>query len=131
MTIAQPGAALALRVLGRAVDGFTSTPAMPELFLGHGSPMNAIQENSFTHGWRTVAKDLHAPNAILYISALWETTGTFVTGMGKAFQRSIPAPEHYRPPLYTLGLTDRNEAVSVFNDRSVMRSTSMTSIRIG
>ena len=90
MTIAPPGAALTLRVLGRAVDGFTSTPAMPELFLGHGSPMNAIQENSFTHGWRTVAKDLHAPNAILYISALWETTGTFVTGMGKAFQRSSP-----------------------------------------
>jgi aromatic ring-opening dioxygenase catalytic subunit (LigB family) len=131
MTIAPPGAALTLRQLGRAVDGFTSTPAMPALFLGHGSPMNAIQENSFTHGWRTVAKDLPAPNAILCISALWETTGTFVTGMGKAFQRSIPTPEHYLPLLYTLGLKDRNEAVSIFHDRTVMGSISMTSIRIG
>lgn len=281
MTIAPLGAALTLRELGRAVDGFTSTPAMPVLFLGHGSPMNAIQENSFTLGWRTVAKDLPAPNAILCISAHWETTGTFVTGMerprtihdfggfpkalfdvqypapgsptlakltqdaatsahigvdhqwgldhgawsvimhlfpkadvpvvqlsldrrlspqqhydlarelsglrrkgvliigsgnmvhnlgvidwqnpdggydwaveansrmkelvlgedhaqlanyaaqGKAFQLSIPTPEHYLPLLYTLGLKDRNEAVSIFNDRTVMGSISMTSIRIG
>ena len=281
MTIAPLGAALTLRELGRAVDGFPSTPVMPVLFLGHGSPMNAIEENSFTQGWRTVAKDLPSPNAILCISAHWETTGTFVTGMerprtihdfggfpkalfdvqypapgsptlakltqdvatsahigvdhqwgldhgawsvimhlspkadvpvvqfsldrrlsplqhydlarelsglrrkgvliigsgnmvhnlgvidwrnpeggydwaveantrmkelvlgeghaqlanyaaqGKAFQLSIPTPEHYLPLLYTLGLKDRNEAVSIFNDRTVMGSISMTSLRIG
>ncbi len=281
MTIAPLGAALTQRELGRVVDGFPSTPAMPVLFLGHGSPMNAIEENSFTQGWRAVAKDLPSPNAILCISALWETTGTFVTGMerprtihdfggfpkalfdvqypapgsptlakltqdaatsahsgvdhqwgldhgawsvimhlfpkadvpvvqlsldrrlspqqhydlardlsglrrkgvliigsgnmvhnlgvidwqnpdggydwaveantrmkelvlgeghaqlanyaaqGKAFQLSIPTPEHYLPLLYTLGLKDRNEAVSIFNDRTVMGSISMTSIRIG
>jgi 4,5-DOPA dioxygenase extradiol len=51
--------------------------------------------------------------------------------MGKAFQRSIPTPEHYLPLLYTLGLKDRNEAVSIFHDRTVMGSISMTSIRIG
>ena len=281
MTIAPLGAALTLRELGRAVDGFPSTPVMPVLFLGHGSPMNAIEENSFTQGWRTVAKDLPSPNAILCISAHWETTGTFVTGMerprtihdfggfpkalfdvqypapgsptlakltqdvatsahigvdhqwgldhgawsvimhlfpkadvpvvqfsldrrlsplqhydlarelsglrrkgvliigsgnmvhnlgvidwrnpeggydwaveadtrmkelvlgeghaqlanyaaqGKAFQLSIPTPEHYLPLLYTLGLKDRNEAVSIFNDRTVMGSIAMTSLRIG
>jgi 4,5-DOPA dioxygenase extradiol len=56
---------------------------MPVLFLGHGSPMNAIEENDFVEGWRNVGKTLPKPAAILCISAHWETRGTFVTGMEK------------------------------------------------
>ena len=56
---------------------------MPVLFVGHGNPMNAIEENSFTQNWVRVAKSLDHPNAILCISAHWETKGTFVTMMGK------------------------------------------------
>jgi 4,5-DOPA dioxygenase extradiol len=54
---------------------------MPVLFLGHGSPMNAIEENAFTQGWRKAAKSIPRPEAILCISAHWETRGPFVTAM--------------------------------------------------
>jgi 4,5-DOPA dioxygenase extradiol len=56
---------------------------MPALFLGHGSPMNAIEENEFTEGWKNIRKTIPNPAAVLCISAHWETMGTFVTGMEK------------------------------------------------
>ena len=56
---------------------------MPVLFLGHGSPMNAIEENEFVAGWRNIGKSIPKPDAIICISAHWETTGTFVTAMEK------------------------------------------------
>ncbi|MBX2971785.1 MAG: 4,5-DOPA dioxygenase extradiol [Flavobacteriales bacterium] len=272
---------MTLRELAKAADGFAPTPTMPVLFLGHGSPMNAIEDNPFTQGWQRMGKDLPHPNAILCISAHWETRGTYVTGMdrprtihdfggfpqalfdvqypapgspelarlsqeamttahvgidhawgldhgawsviihlfpkadipvvqlsldrnlkpeqhyalarelsslrkkgiliigsgnmvhnlgvidwhnpdggfdwaleagtrmkqlitsgdhsalvnyaanGKAFQLSIPTPEHYLPLLYTLALKQDKEPVSLFNDRLVMGSIAMTSVRIG
>lgn len=54
---------------------------MPALFLGHGSPMNAIEENEFVIGFRMIVKEIPKPVAILCISAHWETRGTFVTAM--------------------------------------------------
>lgn len=62
-----------------------SDPAspMPVLFIGHGSPLNAIEENEFVAGWREIVKTLPRPNAILCISAHWETRGTSVTAMEK------------------------------------------------
>lgn len=56
---------------------------MPVLFVGHGSPMNAIEENEFSLGWKAIAKTIPNPTAILCISAHWETKGTFVTAMEK------------------------------------------------
>ncbi|GAO31524.1 uncharacterized protein ygiD [Geofilum rubicundum JCM 15548] len=72
---------MSLTTLNKIADGFPSTPKMPLLFLGHGSPMNAIEENEFVQGFRKVAEGLPTPKAILCISAHWETRGTFVTGM--------------------------------------------------
>lgn len=60
---------------------FSNTEKMPVLFLGHGSPMNAIEENQFVTGFRNLAKTLPQPNAILCISAHWFTNGTKVTAM--------------------------------------------------
>ena len=54
---------------------------MPVLFLGHGNPMNAIEENQFVKGFRNIAVTLPKPNAILCISAHWYTNGTKVTAM--------------------------------------------------
>ncbi len=54
---------------------------MPVLFLGHGSPMNAIEENEFVQGFRRIGKDIEKPKAILVVSAHWETPGTYVTAM--------------------------------------------------
>ncbi len=60
-----------------------NTPRMPVLFLGHGSPMNAIEENEFVQGFRNIEKEIPQPEAVLCISAHWETKGTFVTAMEK------------------------------------------------
>ncbi len=56
---------------------------MPVLFLGHGSPMNAIEDNEFVRGWKEAGKTLPKPQAILCVSAHWETKGTCVTAMEK------------------------------------------------
>lgn len=57
-------------------------PKMPVLFLGHGSPMNAIEENQFVRGFRQAAANLPAlPKAIICVSAHWFTNGTKVTAM--------------------------------------------------
>lgn len=60
-------------------EQFPRTEKMPVLFLGHGSPMNAIEENQFVRGFREISKKIPTPNAILCISAHWYTKGTFVT----------------------------------------------------
>jgi 4,5-DOPA dioxygenase extradiol len=57
------------------------TLLMPALFVGHGSPMNAIEENPFVAAWRETAARLPRPRGILCISAHWETEGSFVTSM--------------------------------------------------
>lgn len=77
------GTTMKLCELSKASEHFDNTEIMPMLFLGHGSPMNAIEENEFVQGFRTIGKKIKKPNAILCISAHWETKGTFVTAMEK------------------------------------------------
>lgn len=76
-------AAMKLKELETMTNGLSQTDKMPVLFLGHGSPMNAIEENEFVTGFRNIGKDIPKPTAILVISAHWETRGTFVTAMEK------------------------------------------------
>jgi 4,5-DOPA dioxygenase extradiol len=70
-----------LHALHHISASFQPTEKMPVLFLGHGSPMNALEENQFVEGFRNVAKTLPKPTAILCISAHWFTKGTKVTAM--------------------------------------------------
>ncbi|WP_034943324.1 4,5-DOPA-extradiol-dioxygenase [Erwinia oleae] len=56
---------------------------MPALFLGHGSPMNVLEENTWTQAWRRLGETLPRPEAILAVSAHWYTNGTAVTAMEK------------------------------------------------
>ncbi len=60
-----------------------NTSRLPVLFLGHGSPMNAIEHNEFVKAWQELGLKLHEVKAILCISAHWETNGTLVTAMEK------------------------------------------------
>jgi 4,5-DOPA dioxygenase extradiol len=96
-----------LQSLEKLSNSFTSTKRMPVLFLGHGSPMNAIEENEFVRGFRKQGESLEKPNAILVISAHWETRGTQVTAMDnpriiydfggfpkELYEVKYPAPGH-------------------------------------
>lgn len=53
-------------------------PKMPVIFVGHGSPMNAIEDNQYTRGWKDMAAKIPKPQAIISISAHWYTKGTKV-----------------------------------------------------
>lgn len=75
--------AMKLKELESVTSELTATEKMPVLFLGHGSPMNAIEENEFVTGFRNIGKNIPKPKAVLVISAHWETRGTFVTAMEK------------------------------------------------
>ena len=54
---------------------------MPVLFIGHGSPMNGIEDNIFSRRWKTLASEIPTPKAVLVISAHWLSRGTCITAM--------------------------------------------------
>ena len=54
---------------------------MPVLFIGHGSPMNAIEDNEFSQRWHQMGKEIPTPKAVVVVSAHWLTKGTLVTAM--------------------------------------------------
>jgi len=61
-------------------------PRQPVLFIGHGSPVNALADNPFTRSLRALGRRLSRPQAILVVSAHWLTEGTWVTGAERPAQ---------------------------------------------
>lgn len=57
------------------------TEKMPVLFIGHGSPMNAIELNTYSKNWSKIAGEIQKPKAILCVSAHWLTNGSYITGV--------------------------------------------------
>ncbi|WP_253271537.1 4,5-DOPA dioxygenase extradiol [Flavihumibacter sp. ZG627] len=69
-----------------AFNKFTDTlkeqeQAMPVLFIGHGSPMNGIEDTAFSRRWKAMAKEIPTPAAVLVVSAHWFSRGTKITAM--------------------------------------------------
>lgn len=54
---------------------------LPVLFIGHGSPMNGIEDNEFSRTWAKFGNEIPKPKAVLVISAHWLTNGTHITAM--------------------------------------------------
>ncbi len=61
----------------------TGPERMPVLFVGHGSPMNAIEDNQWARGFRDLARALPRPRAVLAVSAHWYVEGTFTTASAR------------------------------------------------
>jgi 4,5-DOPA dioxygenase extradiol len=94
-----------LHELKNLSNTFSASDKMPVLFIGHGSPMNGIENNDFSHTWQELPKQFPTPTAVLCISAHWLTQGTFITAMDhpktihdfggfpeKLYQVNYPAP---------------------------------------
>ncbi len=60
-----------------------NTARMPAVFVGHGNPMNALEQNRYTHAWRRIGASMPQPKAVLCVSAHWYIHGTAVTAMDK------------------------------------------------
>jgi len=99
------GKTMSLNLLNKLKQDLPLAAQMPVLSLGHGSPMNAIEENEFVQGFRRISQQIEKPKAVLCISAHWETKGSMVTAMDfpktihdfggfprKLFEVQYPAP---------------------------------------
>lgn len=76
-------AAANLTALQAFAETLPGSDPLPGLFIGHGNPMNAIEENHFVRGFRQIANSIPKPKAILCVSAHWFIDGTKVTAMDK------------------------------------------------
>jgi len=82
-------------------DGLRPSDRMPIVFLGHGSPMNALEDTGYSRAWRALGETLPRPQAILVVSAHWMTRGTTLVDVS-ALPRTIHDFRNFPEPLYQM-----------------------------
>ena len=94
---------------------------MPVLFVGHGSPMNGIEDNEFSKRWTAIAKEIPTPKAVLVISAHWFTNGTSITSM--EFPKTIHDFGGFPAELYEVQYPAPGNPVLAKETASIIHST--------
>lgn len=97
---------------------------MPVLFIGHGSPMNGIEDNEFSRRWSQMAREIPVPAAVLVVSAHWLTNGTKVTAMD--FPGTIHDFGGFPQALFDLQYPAPGNAELAKETISLIRSTPVT-----
>ncbi|MBI3138856.1 MAG: 4,5-DOPA dioxygenase extradiol [Sphingobacteriales bacterium] len=108
--------------LKKITDEYTQLDSlMPVLFIGHGSPMNGIEDNVFSQQWEKTAKGIRTPQAVLVISAHWLTNGTFITAM--EHPRTIHDFGGFPDELYAVQYPAPGNSLLAEQTRALLRST--------
>lgn len=94
---------------------------MPVLFIGHGSPMNGIEDNEFSRRWRAMAKEIPVPKAVLVISAHWLSKGTRITAMD--FPKTIHDFGGFPQELFDVQYPAPGDAQLASETKSIITST--------
>ena len=94
---------------------------MPVLFIGHGSPMNGIEDNEFSQRWTQMAKEIPTPAAVLVVSAHWFSKGTKITAMD--FPKTIHDFGGFPQELFDVQYKAPGDAVLAKETASLIHST--------
>jgi 4,5-DOPA dioxygenase extradiol len=96
---------------------------MPVIFAGHGSPMNAIEDNEFSRRWKQLGKEIPKPKAVLIVSAHWLTKGTHITAMD--FPKTIHDFGGFPQKLFDVQYPAPGNPVLAKETASIIKSTNV------
>lgn len=94
---------------------------MPTLFIGHGSPMNGIEDNEFSKTWTNMAKEIPIPKAVIVVSAHWLTKGTSITAMD--FPKTIHDFGGFPEDLYKVQYPAKGSPMLALETKSLVKCT--------